>query len=88
MTQLKYWIATMLLVSTTVTSNTFAIEDWKLNRLLSPTFSELQDEAVYSHITCYGNVDEVIANIAMDRQFERIQYMYFGSCEAQLEEGE
>ena len=88
MTQLKYWIATMLLVSTAVTSNAFAIEDWKLNRLLSPTFPELQDEAVYGLITCYGSVDEVLANMAMDKHFERIQYMYFGSCEVQSKEGE
>lgn len=58
----------------------FEIEDWKLNRLFSPTFEELQSEFVDLHVTCYGQLDDVLINTALDRQFYRIQFMYFGEC--------
>ena len=80
MKHVKTLLFTTAIVFSTANADSYQIDDWKLNRLLSPTFPELQDEVLWRTITCYGPLDDTIIDHALDRHFERIQYMSFGYC--------
>lgn len=74
------FIASLILITINANADNVNIEEWKVNRLLSSTFPKVQSKATYQAITNYGCIDNEIINSALDRHFERIQYMSFNDC--------
>ncbi len=77
---LVIFIVILILITLNANADQTVNEEWKVNRLLSPTFSEVQSEAVYSMITDYGCIDDEIVDLALNKHFERIEYMTFEDC--------
>ncbi len=65
-----------LLITNNVSASNSEME-WQINRLLSPSYEELQSEFVFGIVTNYKNVPENLINFALDRQFNRIEFMSF-----------
>ncbi len=57
-----------------------SVNEWEINRLISPSFSELQSEAILGKITCYSNIPNNIIKDALNKHFERIEFMSFDNC--------
>ena len=51
MKHVKTLLFTTAIVFSTANADSYQIDDWKLNRLLSPTFPEIQDEVLWRTIT-------------------------------------
>jgi hypothetical protein len=78
---MKYKILILTLIISFFSNNSFAAFDseWQFYRLLSPSFEELQSEAVHGAITTYFCMPEAIISQVMIEQFERIEYMSFNN---------
>lgn len=70
-----------LLLSTSATAlQQSSVEDSEINRLVSPTFYELQSEFVWGTVTCYSNIPDKLIENSLNKHFERIQFMSFDNC--------
>ena len=78
---MKLKIKAVLTIAAILSSSQIFAEEWQIMRLLHPTFEELQDEQVFSIITCYQDISDDIIAEALDSQFDRIEYMCFSEEE-------
>ena len=51
--------------------------EWQINKLIAPTFQELQSEVINQDVTLYFKISDSAMNQALNHQFERIEYMHF-----------
>lgn len=61
-------------------------EEWQINRLLHPSFKELEAEAVFGQVTTYCNIDDKTISRVKEKFPNRIKYMDFskkdeGDCQ-------
>ncbi len=61
-----------LLLSNSVMALQSPVEESEINRLVSPTFYELQSEFVWGTITCYSNISDELIEHALNKHFGRI----------------
>jgi len=76
---IKTILLSLILTIISQTTSASLNYEWQIYRLLSPTFSELQSEAVDGEITTYLCIPDEIISQALNDQFERIEYMTFNS---------
>ncbi len=69
-----------LFLSTSVMALQSSAEESEINRLVSPTFYELQSEVIWGTITCYRNMSNDLIEHALNKHFERIEFMSFDNC--------
>ena len=79
----KILLCSALCMSTITASASNLNSESDINRLISPSFAELQSEYIFKSVTCYEDVPDKLIDRILDKHFQRIEFMCFITKEKQ-----